>query len=183
MRKLIPFAACLTLALAAAGIRAQSVNPNEQQFFDSHIDQLVKLKPTRIDNPALAKVFSCQFYNVEVTIADSGNKVLVARQGSELIQVTKPSTTADMPDFEKLINADFRLKTDEDAHTLQDALDVLYPIDTSFDQEDAQAKTIKHTGNEWTFVRGKFFEHFKGFVFTTNDDGAITNVKYSLDIP
>ncbi|MGA7966825.1 MAG: hypothetical protein WCB49_13245 [Gammaproteobacteria bacterium] len=182
MRKVTFMAMSLALIIVTTGAFAQGGNPADQQFFNAHIGDLVKLNPTPLDNSSLSKVFPAKFYNVDVIVAGGSQKVLVARKGSDLVQVTMPSTTADMPGFQKLLNADFRLKSDEDAHTLQNALDVLYPISSNFGGEDAKAKTIKHTGNEWTFVRGKFFEHFKGFVFTTNADGVITNVKYSLDI-
>lgn len=182
MKKVIFTTMSLALTVAASGALAQGANPADQQFFNAHIGKLVTLKPAPLDNPALAKVFSARFYDVDVVVAGGGTKVLVARTGSDLVQVTTPSTTADMPGFPNLINADFRLKSDENAHVLQDALDILYPISSDFGGDDAQAKAIKHAGNEWTFVRGKFFDHFKGFIFTTNADGAITNVKYSLDI-
>ncbi len=182
MKKVIFTAMSLTLAVAASGALAQGASPADQQFFNENIGKLVKLKPAPLDNPALAKVFSAKFYNVDVIVAGGGTKVLIGRKGSDLVQVTTPSTTADMPGFQKLLNTDFRLKSDENAHTLQDALDILYPISSDFGDDDAQAKTIKHAGNEWTFVRGKFFDHFKGFVVTTNADGVVTDVKYSLDI-
>ena len=182
MRKVIPISMSVALALVTTIAIAQGTSPADQQFFNQHIGDLVTLKPAPLDNPALAKVFSGRFYNVEVVVAGGGTTVLVARQGSDLVQMTTPSSTAGMPGFLKLLNADFRLKSDEDAHTLQDALDVLYPIDSDFGGEDAQAKTIKHAGNEWTFVRGKFFDHFKGFIFTTNTDGVVTSVQYSLEI-
>ncbi|HEX5314725.1 MAG TPA: hypothetical protein VFX38_07485 [Gammaproteobacteria bacterium] len=182
MRKLILTAFLLTLGFAAAGVRAGAVSPADQKFFDDNIGKVVKPDPTPLANPALAKMFTGRFYNVELNIAGAGEKIVVAREGNDLIAVTTPSTTADMPGFPKLLKPDFRLKSDEDAHVLQDALDVLYPIDDSFGGEDAQAKTIRHAGNVWTFVRGKFFEHFKGFVFTTDESGAVTKVQYSLDI-
>lgn len=182
MKKVLSIALGLSLAAAASGAFAQATSPADQQFFNQHIDDFVTLKPTSLDNPALAKVFSGQFYNVEVIVTELRVKVLVARAGSSLVQVTMPSTTEDMPSFQKLVKPEFRLKSDKDAHTLQDALDILYPISLGFGDEDAHAKTIKHVGNTWTFIRGKSFDHFNGFVFTTNADGVITNVKYLLGI-
>ena len=182
MKKPFSIALGLSLAVAASGAFAQASSQADQQFFNQHIGDLVTLKPTSLDNPALAKVLSGQFYNVDVMVTGVGTKVLVARAGSSLVQVTMPSTTEDMPGFKQLIKPEFRLKSDEDAHSLQDAIDILYPISSGFGDEDAHAKTIKHVGNTWTFVRGKFFDHFKGFVFTTDADGVITNVKYLLDI-
>ena len=84
-----------------------------------------------------------------------------------------------MPDFKKLIKPQFKLKSDADAQALQSALDVLFPIT---ERDDQAAKTIKHGGNQWTFVRGKFFEKSRGFIVDTSSDGSVTGVKYSLEI-
>ena len=161
MKKVLLIALSLSLTAATSGAFAQATSPADQQFFNQHIADFVTLKPASLDNPALAKAFSGQFYNLDVVVSGMSTKV---------------------PGFQKLVKSEFRLKSGEDAHTLQDALDILYPISSGFGDEDAHAKTIKHVGNNWTFIRGKFFDHFKGFVFTTNADGVITNVKYLLDI-
>ena len=182
MRKGVLLAVLLGLGLALFGAAAQDVSPADQQFFDSRIGSLVKLEPHRIDSPALSKVFSSTFYEVGVDVAGATTKLLVARNGENIVEVTEPSTTAEMPDFEKIFNPSFRLTDSEQAHVLQDALDILFPIDTTFDTEDLAAKAIRHSGTEWTFIRGKFFEHFKGMVFTTNQSGAVRRVDFSLEI-
>ena len=170
------------LALGVAGAFAQVTTAADQEFFNQHIGDLVTLRPTSIDNPVLSRIFMARFFSVEVVVNGGSEKETVARQGSGLVQVSTPSTTASMPSFLKLFKPDFRLKSEDDAHGLQDALDVLYPISTDFGSDDVNAKTFKHSGNQWTFIRGKFFDHFKGFVITTDGTGFVTNVQYSLDI-
>jgi len=105
----------------------------------------------------LGKVFNAIIYNVNVVNSDgSGNNAVVARTGDDIVMVTIPPSTTDMPDLVKVLKADFTLKSDADAHVFQDALDVLYPIGTKFNKDDLNAKAIRHYGNQWTFVRGKF---------------------------
>ena len=41
---------------------------------------------------------------------------------------------------------------------------------------------VKQTGNKWSFTRKAFIKKFIGFVFTTDDDGVITDVELSFDI-
>jgi hypothetical protein len=182
IRSIVITSAVLAGVLAQAGPRAQQLSPADQQFFDRHIADVVRLEPSPVDNPALPKVFDCRFYRVKVVVAQSSWTLVVARTASDLVQVALPSTASEMPDLQHLVRPAFRLATDEDAHVFQDALDVLYPIDAGFGGRDVAAKTIRHAGTAWTFVRGKFFDHDKGFVVTTDEAGAVTAVKYSLEI-
>lgn len=171
--------------LAAAGIvaRAQAPSDDDKAFFQKQIGTLVKLDPHPIAAAAeIAKVFSGSFFNVDVTVADNTNKVVAVRSGDDLVQVPIPSTTADMPELFKLVKPGFKLAGDDDGKAFEAALDAIYPIDTTFGKDDLNAEAVKHNGNEWNFVRGKFFDHFKGFVVTTKDDGSITGIKYSLEI-
>jgi hypothetical protein len=73
----------------------------------------------------------------------------------------------------------FTLTNDDVAETLQRALDIVYPLNG----QDKRLETFRHKGNEWTFVRGKFFDSMMGFVLTTDATGAVTGVKYVLKLP
>lgn len=178
-KSMIAMAGCAALLLAADASARQTPTPADQQFFEQHISEFVTLKPTHLTNPALAQVLAGDLFAIDVMVGDGSSKVLGAREGNDLVQVTLPSTTAPMPNLRKILKPGFALTTEEAAHQLQDALDVLYPVD----RDDAAAKTIAHTGNRCTFVRGKFFEHLQGFVFTTDPSGAVTGVQYSLELP
>jgi hypothetical protein len=96
------------------------------------------------------------------------------------VSVTRPSTDADLPDFLTMLNPGFKLATEDDARTLQQALDVAYPIIGSGDKK---AETNRRAGNEWIFVRGIFFDKKMGYVFQTDPSGRIVSVKYSLKLP
>ena len=174
----------LAMGLITLAARAQDATPQDQAFFDKQIGKLVKLEPHPLTGDALAKIFTAKFFKVNVSIgADRGGTTLVvARSGDNLIEVSTPGTDADMPDLKALLKPDFKLKADADGKTFQAALDLLYPIDERFDKEDLKAKAVRHADTEWTFIRGKFFDHFKGLVVKTDATGAITNIKYSLDI-
>lgn len=180
------------VALAAALVvtsnpaRAGGVSADEQKFIDAHIGNIVKVEPTKLTDPSLGRVFSAAFYKVEVKVTQGGATqsmdVTVARVGDELVEVSRPSTTEDVPALKKMINPAFSLKTEKDAKEVEAALDVLYPI-SKFGDKDAKGKAIKHNGNDWVFVRGAFFDHHLGFVFTTDAKGSVTGVKFSLELP
>jgi hypothetical protein len=174
----------LCLGFCTLAARAQEATAEEKSFFDKNVGKLVKLEPTPLTGEALAKVFTAKFYSVKVSMGDDGGMTTLtaARKGNDLAQVSTPGTTADMPALKALVKPDFKLKTDTDGIVFQAALDILYPIDERFDKEDAKAKAVKHSGTQWTFVRGKFFDDLKGIVVTTDANGTITKIAYSLEI-
>jgi hypothetical protein len=179
MRKSLALAALILIL--ARQLRADDA-ADDQAFFDKQVSKFVKLQPKRLTADAVAAVFSAPFYNVTILGNDgSSTTAVVARVGDDISMVTIPSSSADMPDFVKLIKPAFILKSDADAKVFQDALDVLYPIDPTMNKDDLAVKGIRHNGNTFTFVRGKFFDHFRGFIVATDDQGKIISIKYSLD--
>jgi hypothetical protein len=172
------------LGMVALAARAQEATAQDKAFFDKNIGKLVQLDPQPLTGEALGKVFKASFFKVKVSFGTDGGitTLVVARNGDDLAQVSTPGTNADMPDLKKLVKPDFKLKAEADAKTFEAALDLLYPIDERFDKEDLKVKAIKHSGTEWTFVRGKFFDDFKGLVVKTDASGTVTNIKYSLEI-
>lgn len=79
-----------------------------------------------------------------------------------------------------MIRPDFKLVTDDDAKTVQAALDQLCPI---LGDQDKAAENFTHTRNEFTFARGRFFDKLMGFVLTTDASGIVTSVKCVLKLP
>ncbi len=176
----------LTLALvlaAATGAVGQNTPQDEVAFVRSHMDQIVQLQPERLGDAAVTSVFAPAIYRVKIIINDpNGNpttSVLVARSGNTIVPVSQPGEERDCPEIHKLLRPTFRLNGDAAAATVQSALDAVFPIFGP----DADVKAIRHTGNQWTFVRGKFFENATGFVLTTDATGRITGVRWALKLP
>jgi len=174
----------IIVCFIATTVRAEEATAEDKAFFEKQVGKLVKLEAQPLTGESLGKVFTAKFFNLEVRIgADGGGMdLIVARSGDNIVEVTKPGSTSDMPDLKALVKADFKLKTEANAKTFEAALDQLYPIDARFDKEDLKAKAIKQKGTEWTFIRGKFFDDFKGIIVKTDADGNITSIQHSLDI-
>jgi hypothetical protein len=181
MRRTLVLAALLTLTCT---VNAADLSPADKTFFDQHISDVVKIEPTLIDAPAVQTVFAVPFYNVTIEIKEGdGNQtqqLVLVRMGDHLASATRPSSDAELPDFPKMIKPSFKLKTDDDAKALQSALDATCPI---VGDDDKKAEKFTHNGNEWHFIRGKFFDKQLGYILTTNDDGAITSAKFTLQLP
>jgi hypothetical protein len=181
-----PLALTLSTLLSAlpALLPAGDLTPDEQAFFDQHLSDVVRFEKQRLDDPAMVKVFSSPFYAVKVVLkladGEQSNDFVAARNGDNLVSVNRPGTDGDLPDLQKMLNPEFKLRTPADATLLQQALDTVYPIVMSNDQK---LKTFRQAGKTWIFVRGEFFDAKSGFIFETDEDGAITSVKYQLKLP
>lgn len=177
------------LVLAALGIglsamTALAASPEEQAFLDKHVSDVVQVTPKRIDDAAVAKVFAAPIYelNIAISSGEGGNmttKQTAARVDQKLAALSRPGTDGDCPMIQKMVNPAFMLKTDADGKTLQSALDQVFPPVTD---DEKKAVAFHHAGNDWTFVRGTFFGKFMGFVFTTDAQGKIIAVKFSLKL-
>jgi hypothetical protein len=172
------------LAIASVPSLAQSLTDDEKAFLDKHMPEVVKVEPARLNDAGFLKVFSALFYQVTISIkTDDGTQtqqVIVAHAGDTLVSISRPGSEADMPNFVKMLNPDFKLKTDDDAKTMQSSLDTIYPLITD---DEKKAEKFRHTGNQWVFARGKFFNDDLGFVFQTDDSGTITSAKFTLKAP
>ncbi|WP_439622310.1 hypothetical protein [Gemmata sp.] len=161
----------------------EEADAETQKFFEANLSKLIKVKPTLVKDPAVAKVFVVKVYRVELTVNNNRFPLQVSRNGDAIVALKDLSTNQDMPELKAIINPDFKLLNDTDAIVFEAATEALYPLSDGFDDGGAAVKQVRHKGTEWTFVRGKFFDKFKGFVVTTDEKGAVTKVRYSLDIP
>ncbi len=160
-----------------------ALTADEQNFFDSHIEDILQITPTRLNNANLAQVFSVTFYNVKISMPFGTGAMtqqgIVMRQGDHLVSLVMPVTNQSMSQLVDLINPNFKLKTIADAETLQDALNTLYPRQTDLNQNPRSNSAILQNGNQWTIITGSFFGKNTGFMITTSIDGTITSIDYS----
>jgi hypothetical protein len=184
MNRYLAIALSTILSALPVLLSARDLTPDEQSFFDKHTSDMMRLETQRLDAPAMVKVFSSPFYAVKVVLkypdSEQSSDLVVARVGDSLVSVSRPSSDGDLPDFQKMFNPDFKLRTDADAKTLQQALDTAYPI---ISDSDKKSEAFRHAGHTWTFVRGDFFDSKLGYVFETDAGGAIKSVKFLLKLP
>lgn len=175
----------VVLGLFVTGALGQALSTDEQAFLHKHLPDVVQVEPTRLNDHAIVRTFATPIYRVTVLIKEgdggtSTSSVVVARLGDELVSVSRPGGDGEYPNIQKMFRPDLKLTSEDVAETLQHALDIVYPISG---HDDKSAETFRHDGNQWVFVRGKFFDSLMGFVLTTDESGAITGVKYVLKLP
>jgi len=159
---------------------AQKDNTNEA--IQKAIKDRITVEAKRVKSDALSNVITGDLYDVTISFGgESGSSTINNKAvliGDKVIVIPMPTTNEKLADLKAVINPKFKLKTMEDATKLEAALDVLYPI-SSFGKSE---KAIKQSEGKYIFVRGKFFKEFKGFVVTTDGEGSIADISYSLQI-
>jgi len=183
MKESLWFILILTLFLLATAY-PQDLTQSKEDLIREEICRQIKIDAQPIDTPTLGKIFYGTFYQIKLSregpdgsIFRMGNLMLV-RVDDHFVIPEDIATNKSMPSMKSLLKKDFRFKNMKDAQMIQDALDSIYKISSI---SDKNAKGIKQKGDEWIFIRGKFFDKYKGFIFKTKD-GAIIEVKYSLHI-
>jgi hypothetical protein len=184
LRRPICFGA-LVLGMLATGVRAVDLTAEEKAFLDQHIVDVVKIEPVRMSDASVLSAFATPIYILNIAMEEGNgitnqSTVTAVRQGGKLVGLSRPGTNMECPEIQKMFRKDFKLGNDNDARTLQAALDAIFPIS---DHGDKKAEQFRHAGNQWVFVRGEFFEKKMGFVVTTDAAKAVTAVSYSLRLP
>jgi hypothetical protein len=167
-------------ALSPAG----DLTPEDLAFFNQRAPDLVSFEYQTVDDLAIDKVFAVPFYTVKITIkiGDGGqySTHVVTRVGDTVVPVLRPGEDGDLPQFQKLLRPELRLRNNNDAKAVHQALNVLYP---PFMDSEKKLLSFRRAGNSWLFVRGEFFESKSGFVFEVDASGEIKSVKYQLRLP
>ncbi len=176
-------------ALAAAllitpTVAAAPMTDEESKAVEAEVRRRITTKTKKLDSDALNKAFVASLYEVDVKVSQGNSSQTVglqlARVDGKFVDVEKPTTNQSMPWLKKILRPEFRLKSDPDAKVFEAALDAIYPISTFGNKKSPKA--IRHDGNKWIFVRGTFFDDVSGYIVTTDDEGAVTAVDYSLRI-
>ncbi|OQX33456.1 MAG: hypothetical protein B0D91_14360 [Oceanospirillales bacterium LUC14_002_19_P2] len=179
------------LSSPTQALAAEPLTPEERQIIHQAVLEKetfkIETEATRRTDDALARVFSTPFYDVTI-IQHSDNhtqeeSALLTNLDGQMVELKAPNTNQPLPDLQRLLNKDFQIKSPQDAFLLEEAMDILYPIRTTFGNEDLNQKAVLENGNQWLFIRGAFFEDLKGFVFKTDASGNITDASYALRIP
>jgi hypothetical protein len=165
-------------------IRAQDINMQHQALMDDFLKErfLTEVKPIPFD--ITSEVFNGNFYRVSPGFRINEGTMtcfefLLSVHGDVVSELEDLSTDMELSIIFSLVKDEFLLRGEADARLLEASLDVIYPMDT----DDIQYKKHYQKDGLWYFIRGKFFDQLKAFVFTPDGDGKIIRVQYYLSLP
>jgi hypothetical protein len=178
MKKYYLFIALVFCLLVNAS--GQNINSNENAVLDKLIQSRLRIEKEKIISDSLAKVFNGTFFRVRFGSfsADGGEwcgNSIVVLLGGKLIEFE--SRTDSILPLLSLVKKEFSLKTQTDAKVVESALAKIYPP-SEFSDEKPE---IIHNGNNWYFIRGKFFDSKSGYIVSVDQNLRISNIAYSME--
>jgi hypothetical protein len=124
------------------------------------------------------KITTASFYNASIVFTDGNSssatvfKVMKTNDG--VMHANSAKELLKSPQFFESLRKDFLLKTEDDAITFEEALDVIAPLGT-FDIDDKEHLQID---GKWYFVRSESFGDKAAFIVEVDEKGELTNFKY-----
>jgi hypothetical protein len=179
--KKTPLLLYLALFLLPVKMAAQTINPQDEKLIDDYLKNNLISEKTAVSGVATGKVFNGNFY-----IVDPGYKSLegtayvtefyINVTGGEMVLYEQLTNDKDLPVLLSIVKKGFLLKDDASAKLFEASLNELYPV------KDAEKPGIKHIkkGNQWVFLRGKFFDDQTAVIATVAANGTITKLQVML---
>jgi len=171
----------LIAVLLPLSLTAQTVDPRSQKLIDDYIKSHLFIEADTFATKAAGKVFTGNFYKVtagfqeEDGTSSCGNYYFNINEGL-MKQYEGLHSDMELPGLFSLLRKDFLLKDESGALLFEAALNELYPVD-----EDEKA-TIRHfkKGEQWIFIRNKFFDDYTAIIVTAAAAGAISKIEVKL---
>lgn len=173
-----------TLLLVTAMVQAGEIEADDLAMIKESICRMIDVQAQPVSSEALKRVFQGRFFQVKLSRKNPDGsiygmgKLRMVRLGDRMVFPSDIGTDKSLPVLLEILNPDFSLTTDSDARLMEQALGALYPVHSI---SDKNATGIRRQGDTWLFVRGKFFDHHKGFVVKTKN-GKVTELRYKLKI-
>ena len=180
MKKLILYS---FIFLFSSTLSGQKVPDNDKAAINGYINKMMYLDIKPVVSDALPAVFAGKFYIVhqEFKFDTSGTwicqNIKLNVNGSSVSYLEGLNSDMVVNSLPIMFKKDFLLKDENAAAKFESALNVIYPVE---DRDKGQIKHMKK-GDQWIFIRGKFFDNFSAMIITVDPKGAITRVTYSLD--
>ncbi|MDX1679353.1 MAG: hypothetical protein R3242_01365 [Akkermansiaceae bacterium] len=172
----------LPLLAISSALQAE-VTDEEKKGIKAYVFGRDELKCELLNDENLSALSSARFYEVKVVRKNPSGSVStetlrVVKDGGDYVELDWLGSTMKCDQLTRLFDKKIVIKNEEDAKSLEAALDLIYPLGT-FDEEH---RKIYREGNKWIFVRGDIFDNLKGFQFTVDDEGTVTSIDYRTDI-
>lgn len=180
MKKLILY--CF-IFLFSSTLSGQQVPDNDKAAINGYINKMMYLDLKPVVSDALPAVFNGKFYIVhqEFKFDTTGTwicqNIKLNVNGSSVSYLEGLNSNMVVNSLPLLVKKEFLLKDENAAAKFESALNVIYPY------EERDKDQIKHMkkGDQWIFVRGKFFDNYSALIITVGPKGAIKKIDYSLD--
>jgi len=174
----------LALLFVPVCLTAQTVSSQDEKVINDFLKKTLNQEIEVVEPEAVSKVFAGKFFKVSPGFdfpdgsgycTDYSFNV----NGGVVVVNEKFSTDMDLPQLFSVVKKGFLLKDEASAKLFEAALNTLYPVD---EKEMSGVKHMKK-GNQWIFIRDKFFDDNIAVLATVSSNGAITKLQVILGYP
>lgn len=142
----------------------------------------MQVEASPIQDLGFNKCFSVKAYSIKIITkrvdVTTTQSAIYVKTENGVMEVNKPSMSAELPELLKMIKPNFKLKTEEDGLTMLSAFKALYALNQrNFVKVEPH---VVRNGATWNFVIDKFFDKLSGFVAKTDTNGKVVKMSYSL---
>jgi hypothetical protein len=161
-------------------IKGQGSSGKDDLTVDNYLKAGIKIEKEKIVSDTLSKVFNGTFYKCKTGFSSSegvtwcSGSLLVMNAG-KLIEFD--SRTDSILPLLSLVRKEFIVKGVNEAKIIETCLRLLYPPSEFSDEKPERIKM----GNNWYFIRGKFFDSKSGYIVSLDKNLRISNIAYSMD--
>jgi hypothetical protein len=174
MKKAIMITTILSLILL--NVRAQGLTEQENTLLDTYLKSVVTGEKEKVVSDTLNKVIPGPVYKLNAGFADPDGTSFCTQyyfiiKDGKLLRFGKEALMS-------VIKSGFAIKTEADAKVFEAALDQIFPLSWSSEDEKKHFKK----SNNWYFVRDDFFEFYSGFEVIVDPSGKITGIRYDMKV-
>jgi len=174
----------LALLFVPVCLTAQTVSSQDEKAINDFLKKTLSQGIEVVVPDAVSKVFVGKFYIVNPKFDFPDDDGLCQDysfnvNAGVVVVSEKFSTDMDLPQLFSLVKKGFLLKDEAAAKLFEAALNTLYPVD---EDEVAALKHMKK-GNQWIFLRDKFFDDRTAVIATVSANGTITKLEVKLGYP
>jgi hypothetical protein len=162
-------------------LTAQQIDQGTRTIIDEFIKSKLISEKAVIGPEGVSKVFTGNFYKVQGGFIYLDGSSLCSEfycnvNGTVLTQFEGLSEDKELPVLFSLLKKDFLIKDEAGAKLFEAALNELYPV-----KEDEKAG-LRHMkkGNQWIFIRGKFFDDYTAVIITASTAGNVSKIEVKL---
>ncbi len=160
----------------AGALSASPVSVEDSLDINNYLHRQMIYSNTKVTNKSIREISKAQFFEAKLLFSlgdGSGFPTTLAfmKNGNGFTVSPSLNDLVETEEFLSSVNKDFRLSTPDAAIRFQDLLDLFDP----WNQLDND-KAIFRQGNDWFFVRDKFFDDTKMFKVSTDPKGKVVSV-------
>jgi len=158
----------------------QGSSAKDDLTVENYLKSRTIVEKQKLPSDTLAKVFNGTFYIGKTGFSSNegenwcSSSIIVMNAG-KLIEFDSRNDSI-LP-LLSLVRKDFIVKGVNEAKIIETCLRLLYPPG---EFSDEKTEIIKN-GNNWYFIRGKFFDSKSGYIVSLDKNLRISNIAYSME--